>query len=177
MGLPFDKVVNGQHEFVGLFGTSMSSPMVTGIVALMLEINPELTQSEIKDIIRITAINDQWTGDAKNNKCPVWGWGKIDAHAIMKNLEGTRIEDFSNEISFTVYPNPTVNNEITISINDIVCYLPFVVRIYDASGKLVYLSSMQNEKTFDISKLANGFYILKIDNSKRSFVQKVVVGR
>jgi len=143
---------------------------------LMLEINPKLTVNEIKDIIRITAINDQWTGDAKNNKCPTWGWGKINAHAIMKNLETNSIEDFDNTISFSVYPNPVVNNEITISIFDVVCDLPFVVRIYDQTGKLVFLSSMQNEKTFNISRLDSGFYILKIDNGKRSAVAKVVVG-
>ena len=49
-------------------GTSMASPMVTGIVALMLELNPKLTQTQIKDIIRATALNDSYTGDAINNK-------------------------------------------------------------------------------------------------------------
>jgi len=172
-----DKTQDQNHEIIALQGTSMSAPMVAGIVALMLEINPKLTQAEIKDIIRITAINDEWTGDAINNKCPTWGWGKINAHGIMQHLDPSSISDFFNEISFTVFPNPTVNNEITISINDTVCDLPFVVNIFDETGKLVYLSSMQNEKTFDISKLASGFYIVKIDNSKRSSVQKIVVGR
>ncbi|MCL2313008.1 MAG: T9SS type A sorting domain-containing protein, partial [Firmicutes bacterium] len=136
-----------------------------------------LTVNEIKDIIRITAINDQWTGDAKNNKSTVWGWGKIDAHAIMKYLESTSIEEFENTISFTAYPNPVVNNEITISISDTVCGLPFVVNIYDASGRLVFLSSMQDVKTFDISRLDSGFYFIKLDNGRYSAVQKIVVGR
>jgi len=172
----FDSTDCNNHYFASVSGTSMATPMVTGIVALMLEINPQLTHTEVKDILRVTAINDQWTGDAKNNKCPTWGWGKINAHAIMKNLETNSIEDFDNTISFTVYPNPVVNNEITISIFDVVCDLPFVVRIYDQTGKLVFLSSMQDTKTFDISRLASGFYIVKIDNSKRSAGAKIVVG-
>ena len=172
-----DKTPDGNYKFFGASGTSMSAPMVTGIVALMLEINPKLTVNEIKDIIRITAINDEWTGDAKNNKSTVWGWGKIDAHAIMKYLETNSIEEFENTISFTAYPNPVVNNEITISISDTVCDLPFVVNIYDASGRLVFLSSMQDVKTFDISRLDSGFYFIKLDNGRYSAVQKIVVGR
>jgi subtilisin family serine protease len=54
-----DKTPNNSHEFIAASGTSMSSPMVAGIVALMLEKKPNLTQTEIKEIIRITAINDQ----------------------------------------------------------------------------------------------------------------------
>ena len=170
-----DETLDGQYKFIGMPGTSMASPMVAGIIALMLEINPKLTVNEIKDIIRITAINDEWTDDAKNNKCPIWGWGKINAHAIMKNLETNSIEDFDNTISFTVYPNPVVNNEITISIFDTVCDLPFVVNIFDATGRLVFLSSMQQEKTFDISRLDSGFYFIKLDNGKQSSMQKIVL--
>ena len=34
------------------------------------------TQKEAKEIIRITAINDQWTGNAKDNKSPTWEIGR-----------------------------------------------------------------------------------------------------
>jgi subtilisin family serine protease len=66
-----DETQNGQHKFVGLSGTSMSAPMVAGIVALMLEKKPNLTHTEAKEIIRITAFNDQYTDNAKDNKSPV----------------------------------------------------------------------------------------------------------
>jgi subtilisin family serine protease len=177
-----DKTQDNLYEFLAAQGTSMSTPMVTGIVALMLEVNPKLTQAEIKDILRITAINDEYTGNVRENKSPIWGWGKIDAHAIMRRLDGSNIDETKNAIPFSVYPNPVINNEITISIantatENTISDLPFVVNIYDVAGKLVYLSSMQNEKTFDISRLESGFYIVKIDNGKQSSVQKIVVNK
>jgi hypothetical protein len=83
-----------------------------------------------------------------------------------------------NSLPFTVYPNPTVGGMLTVSVDAAtVGELPFVVNIFDATGKLVYLSSMQDLKTFDISRLDGGFYILKICNGRDSGVQKVIINR
>ncbi|WP_114491456.1 S8 family serine peptidase [Candidatus Ulvibacter alkanivorans] len=39
------------------FGTSLSSPMVAGLAALLLDVNPNLTPNQIRDIIKNTADN------------------------------------------------------------------------------------------------------------------------
>lgn len=41
--------------YVSLSGTSMSSPIVTGVVVMMLSVNPALTFTEVRDILRSTA--------------------------------------------------------------------------------------------------------------------------
>lgn len=41
--------------YVGLAGTSFSTPVVTGVVSLMLSANPALTSAQIVDILRSTA--------------------------------------------------------------------------------------------------------------------------
>ena len=56
-------------------GTSMAAPTVAGIIAQWLQIKPDLTPSEVKDIIAHTAVKDEFY-------TPRFGpYGKIDAMA------------------------------------------------------------------------------------------------
>ena len=70
----------GDTCFWGMMqGTSMSCPAVTGIVALWMEAYPELTYSQVKELMRTTAISDSLTGIIPANGSPYYGWGKINA--------------------------------------------------------------------------------------------------
>jgi minor extracellular serine protease Vpr len=70
-------------QYVGSQGTSMASPHVTGVVALMLQVDPTLTYESVLDILSETAKSDSWTGTVPNN---LFGAGKIDAHAAVKKV-------------------------------------------------------------------------------------------
>jgi hypothetical protein len=104
----------------------MSAPMVTEIIALMLEVNPKLTQSEIKDILRITAINDQFTGNVRDNKLPTWGCEKINVHAIMKHLESTDIKE-KQDFMFNIFPNP-ITDILKIQLENLTG-TPYVINV------------------------------------------------
>ncbi|MDR0927825.1 MAG: S8 family peptidase [Ignavibacteria bacterium] len=162
---------DGKFKFIAISGTSMSAPMTTGIVALMLEVNPNLTLTEIKDILKVTAINDENTGEVKNNKSTTWGWGKIDAYAIMQDLEVKGIDDESN-FQFAVYPNPATNL-VNVKVDN-VYDIPYMLDIYDESGKLVYLTSLMSEKQIDLSSLQSGVYFVRLNNGKDNSIQKIV---
>lgn len=59
-------------------GTSMSSPLVAGVAALMLQANPSLTPAEVKQILIETA--NTAFDDIDN---PRWGAGCVDAQAAV----------------------------------------------------------------------------------------------
>ena len=61
-------------------GTSMSTPMVTGVAALLLSNNPSLTTSELKDAI----LNNVDKIDALKDKC-VTG-GRLNAYKALKSI-------------------------------------------------------------------------------------------
>jgi hypothetical protein len=76
-------------------GTSYAAPNVVGVVALILEANPELTPELVKEILRFTA---ERRGNATFPELdPFWnrdfGYGIIDAYRAVKVAEG--IEDVS----------------------------------------------------------------------------------
>ena len=59
---------------------SAAAPVVTGIVALMLEVNPTLDAGSIKKILQDTARSDRFTGPTPNT---LWGHGKVDAYEAL----------------------------------------------------------------------------------------------
>jgi minor extracellular serine protease Vpr len=64
----------------GLYGAagadSSANPVVGGIIALMLQMNPQLDAFTVKDILHKSARHDSFTGAVPNT---TWGYGKIDA--------------------------------------------------------------------------------------------------
>lgn len=70
-------LINDGNGVYGMtFGTRAAAPVVTGIIALMLELNPKLDASTIKNVLHTTARMDSFTGNVPNT---VWGYGKVDA--------------------------------------------------------------------------------------------------
>ena len=71
-------------------GTSMATPIASGVVAMMLEADPSLTPSEVKDILRISAESRgaPYSSDSRWNS--EYGYGIIDAScaiSVIKNLD------------------------------------------------------------------------------------------
>jgi uncharacterized protein (TIGR03437 family) len=73
-------VAQGNTFYTTQNAVSGANPQVTGIIALMLEINPTLDAKQVKDILQQTARRDAFTGPDPN---PRWGYGKIDAFAAI----------------------------------------------------------------------------------------------
>ncbi len=86
-----DLVVNSAtNPYAAMEGTSMATPVAAGIVALWLqaakEVGKEMTVNDIKEVMRETAIKDNFTTSGPN--ASHFGHGKIDALAGIKYILG-----------------------------------------------------------------------------------------
>ena len=85
-----NRVQDGGGRYTLQNAVSGASPQVTGIIALMLELNPTLHALDVKRILQETARRDAYTGPEPN---PQWGYGKVDALAALtaaSELPGAR---------------------------------------------------------------------------------------
>lgn len=81
-----NQIQDGNGFYVAQNAVSAAAPQVTGIVGLMLELNPTLDAAQIKRILQQTARKDAYTGVTPNNH---WGYGKIDALAALTAVAAT----------------------------------------------------------------------------------------
>ena len=160
--------------FAQMPGTSMASPMVTGIIALWLESRPNLTTNNIKQLMYDNAFTDGNTGSVPNN---TWGWGKIDAHKTMAAVENFNgIESVNSNNSVFVYPNPS-DGKITLDIFDESFNN---LQIFDITGKLVYsdiIAKNETKKDINISNLTMGIYVLKLTSDKYALQSKLLINK
>ena len=162
------------YGFVAFSGTSMSSPMVTGIVAMMLEANPNMSALQAKEILKQTARLDNHTGPIDSAGDLRWGWGKANALAAVKAAEAlTSVLEakFNNDI-FTLYPNPA-GDVINIAFDN---HEPVngVAEIFSLDGKLMKRVENLNQplNRIDVSNLPQGVYVITFRSERAIGVRK-----
>lgn len=153
-------------------GTSMSSPAVTGIVALVLQANPLLSTDEVREILFTTARNDSRTGDLHQNDSMsiCWGWGKVDAlEAVNKAIKKLSIEDAEKlQKPLLIYPNPTSS----ILFINTGCGEVVKVQIYNIEGECLLEKMIAYEGYVNINELVSGVYIIRVGNRMEKLVVK-----
>lgn len=162
------------YNYIGtLSGTSMSAPLVAGTVALMLRANPYLKQSEIKEILKESTIQDQYTGSISTEGSPVWGFGKIDSYAAVERAEErSSFIDLFPEV--LIGPNP-FDDKLTLEFANTRTNKRNYI-LADYTGKTLSQGEITENNgdyklELDTRHLSSGLYFLKIetDNFEKGF--------
>ncbi|MBU6997700.1 MAG: S8 family serine peptidase [Theionarchaea archaeon] len=66
---------------VGMSGTSMATPHIAGVAALMLDANSTATPVQIKNCMGASAVDK-----GNVNKDCLWGWGRVDAYGAVQQV-------------------------------------------------------------------------------------------
>jgi hypothetical protein len=164
---------NGRsYRFVRFSGTSMSGPMVTGIVALMLQANPILTPDQIKTIIHQTARLDINTGAIGDTGSVYWGWGKVHAlRAVKRALELVNINENETQNQCILYPVPT-SDKIWCLFDE--SFKPTSVEIYAIDGRRITNFSFENGNELNVKGL-KGVYFVRFTSLNQQLTKKIIV--
>jgi minor extracellular serine protease Vpr len=167
------------YGFASFSGTSMSAPLVTGIVALMLEANPLLSAVQVKEILKATARLDNHTGAIDSTGDLQWGWGKANALAAVKAAELlVKVPDAKVRHEFIrFYPNPA-NQSLTIEIPD-QTDAATTISVYQLTGQRVHHQNVSTgfPLTMSVSHLDPGIYLLVVQAGKEYGVGRLIISR
>jgi subtilisin family serine protease len=142
----------------------MATPFVTGVVALLLEANPNLTVEEIRSALTETATPMTTNGS---------GAGKVNALEAIKKVENS---------SSALYTVLTPTHDVTIASegnNTWNIYAPneetVTISVNAVSGASVKQIVANNDYMLDLNDLPTGIYIITVDGAKTRNCTKVVV--
>lgn len=162
----FNQVQGGNGLYGVQTAVSAAAPLSTGVIALMLQLDPTLTNQEVKEILQLSAREDSFTGSVPNI---TFGYGKLDALAAVQMVsDQLSIKEQSLRKSVKIYPNP-VKNLLTIDSKDVV----EGITITGIDGKQI-MNKNGNFKILDVSSLQVGIYFLSIYTSQTTEVIKFI---
>ena len=153
-------------------GTSMSAPVVTGIVATWMQADSELDAEALKEILAATAIRDEFITESNAVR---WGYGKIDAMAGLQYIVGSGIDDAKMS---TLWSMTATDGELVITtpVDGKV-----TATIYDIAG--TRQAMLSGEATGGLCRmdygemLQRGVYLVKLQVAQHQTVVKAVLGK
>ena len=156
-------------------GTSASSPLVAGAVAVLLSANPQWNNMEVREALMMTASQV----DMPNND---YGYGLVNIwSALFYNYSGSAIT-LQHPASFslhTAYPNP-FNPTVTLSVS--VARLSMVnITILDINGRLItticneVLDVGYHQFIWNATAQPNGIYIVRSTGGQTALNQKITL--
>jgi len=143
-------------------GTSMATPFVSGICALILSLKPELVPGQVKDIIKDSCDDIISTGIGFDEYT---GYGRINAYKAISNTTSTPV----NVVNAVSYPNPfnlSKGGNVYFRIpSGFIGTSSMKIKIYNFAGELVKILDDSNETSVSLAywngKNEDGQYVSK----------------
>ena len=150
------------------YGTSFAAPIIAGLVACLWQVNPEISNTELFDVIK--QCSSQYENPDNN-----YGYGipnfykaytKIKININSDEVYLSSENPFNNEINFVV--KSVDEDNIRIVFSDI------LGRIIYSDQKKAYADSVNKYIINDVSHLAEGIYMLKVYHSNKEYEFKMM---
>jgi len=106
----YSTIKGGGYGYVN--GTSFSSPITAGVVALMLSANPNLKPDQVDSILLSTAVD---LGAAGRDN--YYGAGRVNAYKAVLAAKGTTATDTQAPSVSIASPGSTVKGIVTVGVN------------------------------------------------------------
>lgn len=151
-------------------GTSLATPFVSGVAALLLAQDPTRTPEQIRQILRATADDQVGASHEDVQGFDIYhGYGRVNAYRALTEAH-LSTPDFKNQ-QVSIYPNPTTDH-FFIQNSDY-----SELKIFSATGKLVHSQDIQTDTLIqqNVKDLSAGIYIVHLKNNKGQVVTKKLI--
>ncbi len=155
------------HYWIGICGTSMSSPFVAGICAMWLQADSSLDINDIKDIAMSTADRD--FPDISDRR---WGSGNINALAgIEKIISNSLIDNVATDTKLII-SQPSQNSFYIQSVGHIISY----ITLYNLQGVVLKKSEIGERATLiDCEDFSPGIYLIEANAGNERIIKRIVI--
>ena len=148
-------------------GTSMASPIVSGLCGILKTINPSLSVTKIKQCLQKTATPIQGSRTING--------GIINPIAAIDMARGLPVVDRN---ALSIYPNPVgTAKEIHIDFGNDVSDM--TVKMYDIMGQQVLSQTYKNNgetvRTLSVPNLKQGIYFIEVTIGQKHKTSKILI--
>lgn len=185
---------SGDYDY-DLLMISFEIDLISPIV-ITKDISIEMTTSCTYDIVAADVDNGSWdnvdivssTIDISSFDCDDIG-NVIEVTLTLEDAAGnistgtslvtvlqapvSSVANTSDKNLFSMYPNPA-NDQLYINTS---CTSDLTISVYDNSGRLVIIETIDNDQALDVSQLESGMYTIQVASSDFTKAQKLIIAR